>query len=128
MSTNRRTLASVRERNALLAVGRVPLPSIVPVPQYPDGAQPFTRDDWRAEQALRETVDNIAMSLRWRISIKLPHDKSVRLFYMCGGYRETVRRARALFHSIEAFTCEPAGVGEFELADTRLSLLSLAQG
>lgn len=123
MSNSYRSLASVRERNAALAAGRIPLPSIVPVPQYPDGAQPFTLDDWRAEQALRETVDNIAMSLRWRISIKLPRDKSVRVFYMCGGYRQTVTRARALFQTIEAFTCEPAGIGEFELADTRLSLL-----
>jgi hypothetical protein len=107
----------------MLATGRGPLPTHAPVHQYIDVPQPFTDEDWRESRSIRETVDLIAMSMRWKVRVKLLDDKSVREFFFCGEYAEVLTRARVLFRKFESISCEPAGAG-IEICDTRLSLVT----
>ncbi len=124
MSSSRRTLAEMRARNAALAHRHGMLPTFAPIPQYPDSAQPFTLEDWREARSIRETCDMLALSMRWKISIKLHTDKTVREFFFCGEYAEVLRRARVLFRHFESIHCEPAGAGDVEIVDTRLNLVT----
>jgi len=76
----------------------------------PVAANPcFTLDDWRAESALRETVDLIRLSIRWRVLVDLG-DGSPRLHYLHGDHDDVRHRAKLFYRNSRSITLEPAGL------------------
>lgn len=110
--------ASSRRRAAL---------GITPAPRssYP---QAFTDLDWQREQALRETVDRIAYTMRWAVHITVS-DGASREFFFKGPHASVVQRAHQIFgKETRVVSIEPAAPSGAEMFDKRLSLSCTSTG